>query len=177
MFSFSPSNYQIPTLTFTKAELVYVLSVLTAEIPPTDNTTKLEMVEIRYYLNKIKGTVAQAVADGTLGQAMRLPDKGEGEDTTPKPKAAPMPSMAELRGQFPNLTEDEITEVFKKVKEERMRESAKAAQETSPPPAPSFIAKQQQEDEIFAPSPKPLTEQEEQDRKNSKKFAAMLGSA
>lgn len=175
MFTLCPTNYQIPTLTFTKAELVYALSVLTAEIPPTDNSTLLEMVELRYYLTKIKDRVAQAVADGTIGRAMALPGGGGHDDTPPTPKAAPMPSMDELRAKFPTLTDEEIAEVLNKAREEREKEEKERKTKEPPlPPVPSFIAKPKEDDKP-KPPPKPLTKQEEKNRENSKKFAKMLG--
>ena len=176
MFSFCPTNYQIPTLTFTKAELVYALSVLMADISPTDNSTRLEMVEVRYYLNKIKDRVEQAAADGTLERAMRLSDERKGEDTTPRLKAAPMPSMAELRERFPNLTEDEIKEVFNRVREERQRDEEKQKEREAPTPISTFIAEPPKEETAPQPTPKPMTIQEEKNRENSRKFANMLGS-
>lgn len=170
MFSFCPTNCQIPSLTFTKAELVYALSVLTAEIPPTDNGTLLEMVELRYYLTKIKDKVAHAVADGTIGRAMALPE-GEGhEDTPPKPKASPMPSMDELRVKFPTLTDEEITEVLERAKKER----GKKADESHLPPTSAFVAKPKVEEKPKTHI-RPLSKQEEKNRENSRKFATMLG--
>ena len=176
MFNIAPDNALIPTLTFTKAELAYVLAFLTGELSPLDNYSRIEMVEIRHYLNQIKDTVARAAADGTLGRAVSL-SEGEGhKDIPPPPKAAPMPSMSELRAQFPTLSDDEIREVLSKAQNDRRREDeTRRGKETPPPPAPSFIAKPNAY-EILKPPPKPLSKREEKDRENSVKFAEMLGS-
>jgi hypothetical protein len=174
MFAHSSSETVIPTLTFTKAELVYALSVLMADIPPNDNQTRLELVEIRHYLNQIKDKVAQAVSDGTLERAMPHLDKDEHQPPPPEPQAAPMPSMSELRAKFPTLTEEEIGEVLAKARENSPKEEV--SNENSPPlpPVPSFISKPKNEENL-KPPPRPLTKQESKNRENSIKFSSLLG--
>ena len=75
MFNYSSSETVIPTLSFTKAELIYAVSVLLEEIPDTDNSTRIEMVEVRHYLNQIKDKVSMALTDGAIGRAMAHSDE------------------------------------------------------------------------------------------------------
>lgn len=184
MFPLGTTTPTLPSLTFTKAELVYALAVLMADIPANDNQTRLELVEIRHYLNQIKDKVQQAVSDGTLERAMPIPGDGAGKDTPPNPKPAPMPSMSELRAKFPTLSEKEIREVLENAKKERLNESSSKKEpidDASPPPYSSFIAKPKPKatatDSAQSPkfSPPPLSKSEEKQRENSRKFAEMLG--
>lgn len=177
MFAYASSDTVIPSLTFTKAELVYAVAVLMADLSPLDNSTKIEMVEVRHYLNQIKGKVAQALSDGTIGRAMANPDALPDKDTVPKPKEPRMPSMDELRRQFPNLSEEEIKEVLAKAKAERAK-NEEEERKSQKPPLPSFVAKPHvvTEAEMLAATAPPLTEKQKQDRENSRKFASMLGS-
>ena len=177
MFAYASSDIVIPSLTFTKAELVYAVAVLMADLSPLDNSTKIEMVEVRHYLNQIKGKVAQALSDGTIGRAMANPDALPDKDTVPKPQGPRMPSMDELRRRFPNLSEEEIKEVLEKAKAEQEKK-AMEEQKTRPTSPPSFIAKPHvvTEAEMLAATAPPLTEKQKQDRENSRKFASMLGS-
>lgn len=175
MFAHCPTDAVIPSLTFTKAELVYVLSTLLTEVADTDNSTRIELVEIRHYLNQIQDRVALALADGTIGRAMVHCTEKPIEDT-PKPEKPPRgPSLADLKRQFPTLSEDEIREVLDKVREEQKRKTEEE-RKNAPPAPPSFIAKPmkvEQKEPIMQPI---LTPQEKKDRENSKKFAQMLGA-
>lgn len=177
MFEYSSSDTVIPSLTFTKAELVYAISVLMAEIAPTDNSTPIEMVEVRHYLSLIKDKVATALADGTIGRAMASPDIAKGTDAPDNPQEPRVPSMSELRRQFPNLSEEEIKDVLEKAKHEQEKHESKEKNKSQPPP-PSFIAKPHivTEEEMLAATAPPLTDKQEHDRENSRKFASMLGS-
>lgn len=174
MFTHIPSETIIPTLTFTKAELVYALSVLMSDIPANDNQTRLELVEIRYYLNRIKDRVEQAIADGTIERAMPSLSTDEYKATPIIPKAAPMPSMSELRAKFPTLTAEEIQETIEKAKEHSRKEEELRENPSPLPPMPSFISKPKPEEKL-KPPPRPLTKHEIKNRENSIKFSSLLG--
>ena len=175
MFAHCPTDAVIPSLTFTKAELVYVLSVLLPGVADTDNSTMIELVEVRHYLNQIQDRVAIALADGTIGRAMAHCTEKPIEDT-PKPGKPPeVPSLADLKRQFPTLSEDEIREVLDKAREEQKRK-AEEERKKAPPAPPSFIAKPiQREPKENVPN-HVLTPQEKKNRETSRKFAQMLGS-
>lgn len=177
MFAYCPSETIIPSLTFTKAELIYAITVLMPEISPTDNSTRIEMVELRHYLNLIKDKVDLALADGTIGRLLANTSEKSDKDTVPKPQEPTMPSMAELRRQFPSLSEDEIKEVIENAKSER-KKLEEEERMSKPPSPPSFIAKDHivTEDEMLSSTVPTLTDKQEQDRENSRKFASMLGS-
>lgn len=178
MFSYSSHETVLPSLVFTKAELVYAMSILMADIPPNDNETRIEMVELRHYLTLIKDRVSLASSDGTLKRAMTASPQNIGDNTPPILKAAPMPSMDELRRQFPSLTDEEIEEAITKAAKERKEEEEKRrATETSNaiPPPPSFIAKPIAEVKPSIPQP-PLTKKQIADKENSRKFATLLGA-
>ena len=169
------SDTTIPSLTFTKAELVYALSVLMPDIPANDNHTLLELVELRFYLNRIKEKVAQAASNGMLERAMPLPDNEVCKDTPPEPKAAPMPTMSELRTRFPTLSEEEIQEVLEKAKENSI--NGKEVSNKNPihlTPTYSFIVKPRN-DEKSESSPILLTKQDIKNREQAKKFSQLLG--
>ena len=177
MFSYSSSDVVIPSLVFTKAELVYAISVLMAEMPPDDNTTGIEMVEIRHYLNLIKDRVALAASDGTLRRALAASADETGKDTQQGSKASPAPSMEDLRREFPNLMDFEIVEVIETAKKERREEDRKMRDEEAAklPPKPSFIAKPVEAKATVAP-PEQQPAKSSEDRENSEKFAKMLGA-
>lgn len=175
MFPYSSSETVIPTLTFTKAELVYAIAKLLQGVPDTDNSTRIEMVELRHYLNQIKDRVLLALEDGTIGRAMVHSHQESKEDAINQEKRPEPPSMAVLKGQFPNLSEDEIKEVLEKAKSEQMKMS-EGKREQAPPPPPSFIANNIQEEIQKPVVPLPLSPKEKKDRENSRKFAQMLSS-
>lgn len=174
MFNFSTSDDIIPTLTFTKAELVYAVAILLADLSPTDNSTRVEMVEIRHYMNQIKDRVAQAIADGTIGAVLSRQNEKAVIDTPSKTQEATPPSMAELRQRFPSLSEEEIKEILSKAKAERQKEADEKKKDAPPPP--SFIAKPDESEKWKPSEGKPLTPEDEKRRENSRKFAQMLGS-
>lgn len=175
MFTYASSDTIIPSLTFTKAELVYAITVLMPDIPLNDNQTKLELVELRYFLNKIKDRVAIAASDGSLERAMVLSNEEMHKDILPKTKAAPMPSMSELQAKFPTLTAEEIQETIEKANEDSRKEEELREIPSPLPPKPSFISKPKEENEESTPPKKPMTKEEERKRENSRKFAKMLG--
>ena len=164
MFNFCSSDTVIPSLTFTKAELVYAMTILMADIPPTDHSTRIEMVELRHYLNQIKDKVALAAVDGTLRGGMAA-SEAKGVEVSPQDeKNAPMPSMSELRAQFPTLTDVEFNEVVSKARKERMKEEDRKRASLPAPPHPSFVAKGNV-----------TTMGVSESKKNSQRFAQLLG--
>ena len=175
MFAHCPTDAVIPSLTFTKAELVYVLSTLLTDVADTDNSTRIALVEVRHYLNQIQDRVSLALSDGTIGRAMvHFSEKPIG-DTKKQEKQPELPSMADLKRRFPTLSEDEIREVLDKAREEQKRKEEEE-RKNAPPPPPSFIAKpikEEQKEPIMQPI---LTPQEKKNMENSKKFAQLLGA-
>lgn len=113
MFSFVPIDSVIPSLLFTKAELVYAVSVVLADLKDTDDHTKIEMVEMRHFLNQIKDKVVMAAHNGEL-KAPSFPCGHFGKDE-PRPERR-LPSISELKSQFPTLSEQEIEEILAKSK-------------------------------------------------------------
>ena len=83
--------------------------------------------------------------------------------------------MADLKRQFPNLSEEEIREVLDKAREEQRRK-AEEERKNAPPHPPSFIAKPEEVEEEKPIEQPILTPQAKKDRENSKKFAQMLGA-
>ena len=175
MFAYSSSETIIPSLVFTKAELVYALTQLLNDIPNTDNSTRIEMVELRHYLNLIKDRVLLALADGTIRRGTTLSGEKQVEDTPKVEKRPEGPSMADLKRQFPNLSEEEIREVLDRARAEQ-RKKAEEERKNAPPPPPSFIAKPEEVEEGKPTEQPVLTPQAKKDRENSKKFAQMLGA-
>lgn len=164
MFNFCSTDTIIPSLTFTKAELVYAMTFLMADIPPSDHSTRIEMVELRHYLNQIKDKVALAAVDGTLRGGMAA-SAAEGVEVSPQDeKTAPVPSMSELRTQFPTLTDEEFNEVVTKAQKERMQEEKRKRAMLPDNPPPSFIAKENT-----------TTLEVSKSKKNSQRFAQLLG--
>jgi len=176
MFAHCPVDTVIPTLTFTKAELIYLISVLLKDVRDTDNSTRIELVEVRHYMNQIKDRVALALADGTIGRVLAHSEPKTIDDASKKPQEPVAPSMAELRQKFPSLSEEEIKEILDKAKEERQRERENE-QEKMPPAPPSFIAKTIEKDSSPPPNETASLDSEEKKRReNSRKFVKMLGS-
>ena len=175
MFAHCPVDTVIPSLTFTKAELVYVLGILLKDVDAIDNSTQIEMVEVRHYMNQIKDRVNMAIADGTVKRVLAHSETKAMDDAPTKPQEPVAPSMAELRQKFPNLTEEEIRDILERARAEQ-RKKAEEERKNAPPPPPSFIAKPEEAEE-GKPIDKPvLTPQAKKDRENSKKFAQMLGA-
>ena len=111
MFSFVPADSVIPSLLFTKAELVYAVSVVLADLKDTDDHTKIEMVEMRHFLNQIKDKVVMAAHNGELkAPSFHCGQFGKDE---PRQERKP-PSISELKVQFPTLSEQEIKEIIDK---------------------------------------------------------------
>lgn len=174
MFNYCTSDTIIPSLTFTKAELVYALAVLTADIPPNDNETKLELVELRFYLNKIKDQIAQAVSDGTLEKFL-APPCGTKDVSQSTKNDSPLPSLDELRHQFPNLSDEEIQEILEKVTKEKMADLVKNKESPNSRP-PSFI----KSNPPITSSKVGIHQVYGEDKKkiaNSRRFASLLGQS
>ena len=175
MFDYSTSETVIPTLVFTKAELVYLLKVILKEIPDTDNYNKIEMVEVRHYMNQIKDRVSLALADGTIGSHTTHLEKKMEECTTKAEKPPEGPSIAELKRQFPTLSEAEIEEVLQSAKEERRKEEEKTKKENPPPPPPVFMQRpiEDTEDGVMQPV---VSIKQRIDKEETKKFFQLLGT-
>ena len=173
MFNYSSSDSVIPSLVFTKAELVYAVAFLLSELSPADNETRIEMVELRHYLTQIRDKVMQASFDGTLKGVLAASGAETGKDAPPTPKTAPAPSLDELRLKFPSLTDEEIQDVLSKVADERKREDDK--KKNNMPPPPSFVARPKAIEQHDSPQ-NPMTKKQMEDRANSRKFATMLGA-
>ncbi len=174
MFSYSDSTEVLPSLTFTRAELVFALTRLLNGIGDNDNSTRIEMVELRHYLNLVKEDVDRASRSGELSLSNNLQDKGNQSNQTDA-KSKKVPSMDELKRQFPSLTEAEIMSVIEKAREDTAKEDEKKRKEKGEvKPPPSFIAKSEVE---INPQPvnAVLSEKEKKDKEDSKKFAGMLG--
>ena len=187
----------IPSLHFTKAELAYVLAVLTPSVSPTDDFTKMDMLEIRHYINLIKDKVAMSISDGSLKKALAAlvpPVKADlqivATAASGNGKEAPsqegvengdsteerFPTMDELKKKFPSLTVAEIREIVGKVKAERERKELaamleKTEERNATPPPPSFIVQPKSLNGYGYASPERLA----QDKANSQRFASMLG--
>ena len=175
MFTYSYSNAVIPTLTFTKAELVYTLITLLKSIPPTDDTTPIEMVEVRHFLNQNRDLIAASIKNGSIAAAMPFEDNSKATTTPAAANAsAPskMPSMRELQKQFPSLSEEEI----KSILADSEKESAKNNHTSiSIPNVSTFIG--EEKPKPVTPFPKDnLSKEEQKNKDNSEKFASMLGS-
>ena len=131
---YSSAPEVLPSLVFTKAELVYVLTRLTAEIDPNDNDTRLELVEMRHYCTLVKDRIAAAARNGELSfGACGMPKKEEAKSVAAR--------IVEFKKQFPTLTEAEIREIVENAK----RESAETAPQPPPEP-PAFVVKREMDE-------------------------------
>lgn len=182
MFTYSSSDTVIPTLTFSKAELVYLLKFLINNIPNSNTSTQIEMVEVRHYLNQIKERVLKAAYDGELKDIVSASPQTQTQTLNNAQSPSPpqkreqvpsLPSLKELKEKFPTLTEDEIKGILKETQHEREMQKAKEEAEAKSqiPKPPSFIAR---EDDSGSPS-NPISDYNKEQRENSQKFASMLG--
>lgn len=160
MAIYSSDPTVIPSLLFTKAELVYIVTQLTAELPANDNSTQLEMVELRHYCNLIKEQIGSLAKKGLLEAPQ--PEKTD----SPAAPRSRLPSMEELRSSFPSLTEAEIREIIERNKAEQKEQTKK----NEPPPPPQFIRKPPPEQNP------PLSPKAQKDKENSEQFASLLGA-
>lgn len=127
MFSQNPLSTEAPSLKFTKAELVYIVSVILAELKPTDDHVQVEMVELRHYLNQIRDKVVMAAHSGDL------PAVGFNIETNTvvSSEKKHIPSIKELKEKFPSLSEEEIEEIINTAKD-RKDEEPSLSQEFKP---------------------------------------------
>ena len=173
------SNF--PSVSFTKAELAYAIFILMDDIPITNNSTKMELLELRHYLNQIKEYVALSTHDGTLIKAAKTALQGFGEqipyNEPTEPEKPLLPSLTALKSQFPTLTEDEIQEIISKNREEQEKE-VKEKESKMPPPLPKGLIKKpfaHLVDKRLDPVEQIVSTPEKQEESNTKKFATMLG--
>ena len=83
--------------------------------------------------------------------------------------------MADLKRQFPNLSEDEIKEVLQRAKEEQRKEEEKKRKDAPPPPPPMFVKKPIEDSEEGVMQP--ITSIKAQiDKEETKKFFQLLGA-
>ena len=167
-------NSQIPTLKFTKAELVYALAVLLNDLPPTDNSTELELVELRFYLNRIRERVRAACVDGTLERAMPMQKELKPKQAAKKPTPS-IPKIEDLRRQFPNLTDEELNEAIGKMREAAEKAAVEQANaDDNINEAMEKVVKGPRQREVD--SGQLSSEEETQKSMDAKKFAMLLGS-
>lgn len=182
MFPFPESDTTVPSLVFTKAELIYALLVLTPDISPEDNATKIEMVELRHYLNLIKDRIAKAISDGTLRQAMATSSPRAIDNDAVRPSdATPKPTIDELRRRFPMLTQGEIEEIISNARGDRSGSEAEVhsgGDSQKEAVQSSFVVKSpSQKGSTSATLPsRPLSDKSRRDMENARKFASLLGA-
>lgn len=180
MFNFVPQNAQIPSVTFTKAELAYILAILTPELSPIDKSSMLEMVELRFYLNRIKDRVDRAISDGTLQSALMkmTEEKGAKESPTSRVQVSSIPTMKDLRTQFPTLTEEEIRDVIEKAKAEKQIELEKSndKENLDRSPSPFIVQPAQKKKPWGVAAPPSSRDNKDSFKENSQNFAKLLGS-
>lgn len=175
MFAYSSDTSVIPSLSFSKAELLYATLFLLKDISNSDTSTQIEMVEMRHYLNQIKDKVLLAAYNGSLND-IGIETPREPTKATEAKKTA-IPPMSELKARFPTLSEDEIREIFEKAQKDRDKEEAKkmAEKKPEPHPPPSFVITDSNRNGFSSP-PNPKDNPTKPDGKqNSQKFASMLG--
>lgn len=175
----------LPSLIFTKAELVHIVTNLLTQIDDNDNETRLEMVEMRHYCNEIKAEIAALAASRALSCKVDkdLPIKEEKPVETPStPSPKPIPTLTELHKQFPTLSLAEIKDILAKAKEEQEHsktDTKDKGQKAAPIKVPTFIAKS--EEELY-PDAKPIkasplkvkTAKDLADEENTRKFVELL---
>ena len=181
MFAYSSDTSVIPSLSFSKAELAYALFVLMKDIPLSNTSTGIELVEVRHYLNQIGDKVLLSTHDGTLKQAVAESigiGAGVKDEESDNKKSKPyVPTMEELKRQFPNLSESEISDILESAKQEQRKKDEEEREKNTPPPVPSFRVKPKP-DGTGSPVPeatqKPSVSEDDIDE--SERFARLLGS-
>lgn len=163
MFSFTTSETIIPTLKFTKAELLYVATHMMQEVDIKDQESVIDMVEARYYLNRIRSEVSQAIYKGVLEGGVEV-HKGN-KKTPQKPH---LPSVSELSKQFPYLTEKEILEIISAAETQDTPQNGVEIET----PLPQIVKEDIYEEE---PQTGAAYEKKQRDKENSTKFATLLG--
>lgn len=153
---YSSDEAVIPTLKFTKAELVYIVQKLTADLSTRDNTTTLEMVELRHYCNLIKKDIDESAKKGELD----IISKPKGSPFTKDPNSKPI-TFEQLQKEFPSLTAEEIRDILDTARQEQKKE--KTSRKVQEPP--KFYTKQEQTQ----------TKEEKEKAENARKFESLLG--
>ena len=181
MFTYSTNETVIPSLSFTKAELAYALFVLMKDIPLCNISTGIELVEVRHYLNQIGDKVLLSTHDGTLKQAVAdsigTKESIKIEEPKNNTSSPAIPSMDDLKRQFPNLTESEISDILESAKQEQRKKDEDERKKPTPPPLPSFKVKPKQEGIGFpVPEATQKPSVSEDDIDEAERFARLLGS-
>lgn len=177
MFPLTDNGETPPSLVFTKAELLYFFHFVLPSIKDEAYNSQIDMVEVKHYLSQLKDNISLALADGSLERAVSHssppPDK-----STPKQEEAPKPpSIADLKAQFPNLSEEEIKDILNTERTAQALSQKQPSTPPPPPPPPSFSPKQITPIKLPHSEPiVPITPQQKKDRENSIQFASMLGA-
>lgn len=177
MFPLIDNGETPPSLVFTKAELLYFIHFILPSSDAKEYNSKIDMVEVKHYLNQLKDPIALALSDGSLERAVSHssppPDK-----STPKHQEAPKtPSIADLKAQFPNLSEEEIKDILHTERPAQEHSRNQPSNTPPPPPPPSFAPKPIAPIKLPHSEPRaPINPQQERDRENSVQFASMLGA-
>ena len=156
MHVYSSDAAVIPTLKFTKAELVYIVQKLTADLSTRDNATLLEMVELRHYCNLIKKEINDSAKKGELDIIQKPKEKCHAKD----PNSRPI-TQEQLQKEFPSLTLEEIKDILETARHEEGHENT--TQKVQAPP--KFYTKQEQIE----------TKEEKEKAENARKFESLLG--
>ena len=148
----------IPTLKFTKAELVYIVQKLTTDLSTRDTTTMLEMVELRHYCNLIKKEITEAAKKGELDIIPKPKEKAFTKDPDSKPI-----TFERLQKEFPNLTAEEIRDILDTARHEQQKDkrNSKVIE------IPKFYTKTVED--------RQETKDERGKSENSRKFESLLG--
>ena len=175
MFSYSSDETVIPSLSFTKAELVYLLFVLMRDVPFTNNSAQIELVEARHYLNQIKERVILATHNDELKSAIAdaIGIKTDKDRGTVK-SSDKIPDVKDLKSRFQTLTEEEILEIITSSQEEAKDLPPKQPQlisryTSSEPQEQSESSQNDEKRSVYTPS-------SGTDKETSKKFASLLGA-
>ena len=189
MYEYSDSHNQISSLTFTKAELTYLLFVLMKDVPITNTSTTIEMIELRHYLNQIKKEITHSTFNGGLYQAVAESINA----TSSKPlKNAPtsplsrndtnththsLPSLEALKQQFPTLSEEEIKEVLEnaRIEQQKKAEEEQKKNPTIAPPPIKFLTAIGETESSHTVQVQGSSDNVNPSTENSQRFASLLG--
>jgi hypothetical protein len=189
MYEYSDKSNQLSSLTFTKAELTYLLFVLMKDVPITNTSTSIEMIELRHYLNQIHKEITHSTFNGELYKAVvesfnatsTKPIKNTAtipsSKTDTNTRTHSLPSLEALKQQFPTLSEQEIQEVLENARKEQQKKAEEEQKKNptfSPPPIKFLTAIGETESahnvqvQGTSVNLNPSTE-------NSQRFASLLG--
>ena len=163
-----PTGEEFCAPSVTKAELVYIVTVILANLKPTDDHTKIEMVELRHYMNQIRDKVVLAAHAGELKEPSSRTPANKEDNANER-----LPSMKELKEKFPNLTEVEIAEIIVNAKAEM---DAKSQDDGDDEDVRQYDLGEGCGDEKSDPSKFILTPSANPMQSQSVKFASLLGS-